>query len=649
MFYTLRHIIKAFLMSLFLLVAAYSQEVASEKKDLFTSFLQEEDVSRKVDLFFDSENRYLKTSASNWIKQLTEDLEVYGKQKDSSAVYGYNTILSQIYYDLGDYDKSIGISEELFEKNKKLEPELRIHLLHLMDNTYAALKQYDKQLTIRKEISKTGERVLLYDIYASLGLYRQALMDYMLITEPELEESDFFANAVYNNEQGNYLRLDGSYFSAIKKINLALSYINLYLGENRYAKSEKQFAEAVFLKGEIQGNLGKCYLALGRVDEAIPLLESGVSSVKDYHKGKFSVTLLELWANLADCYLKLESPRIAKRYLDSIALYKNRSMITDFDRLLAEYYLKIDDSDSASFYFKKYIQIKDSALANLRERELLGTLVNFDLDNQKATIEQQKKDIEKTRVAIQQRDKKINYSFIGLAVALLVSIIAIFAYFKSVKNKRVIEEQKSIIESSLAEKDSLLKEIHHRVKNNLQMVSSLLSMQTKNTRSKEAIAALEEGRSRVKAMALIHQKLYQNEDLSVIQMQEYIESLVNSVQSVYKKGGHKINIIIDAEGTELDIDRAIPIGLIINELVSNSLKYAFVGREDGQIYISVRLNGKLGVFEYLDNGNGLPDDVEKRAGSSLGIKLIERLVNQLRSTLNYDKDVDGVRFWFNFS
>jgi two-component sensor histidine kinase len=182
------------------------------------------------------------------------------------------------------------------------------------------------------------------------------------------------------------------------------------------------------------------------------------------------------------------------------------------------------------------------------------------------------------------------------------------------------------------------------------MVSSLLSLQTKNTRSKAAIEALEEGKSRVKAMALIHQKLYQNDDLSVIEMQGYIESLINSVQSVYKKGGHSINITIDAEGVELDIDRAIPFGLILNELVSNSFKYAFPhDEENGKIYIHLRMqNGQEGFFEYTDNGIGLPEDTDERAQSSMGIRLMNRLANQLQTNLNVDKLSEGVRFWFNF-
>ena len=153
----------------------------------------------------------------------------------------------------------------------------------------------------------------------------------------------------------------------------------------------------------------------------------------------------------------------------------------------------------------------------------------------------------------------------------------------------------------------------------------------------------------MKAMALIHQKLYQNEDLSVVEMQGYVESLINSIQAVYKKGGHNIDISVDARGTELDIDQAIPIGLILNELVSNSFKYAFPhGDEEAQIYIHLQKDNGQGHFEYTDNGIGLPDDTAERTKSSMGIRLVNRLVNQLQSKLNIDNKVNGVRFWFNF-
>ena len=323
------------------------------------------------------------------------------------------------------------------------------------------------------------------------------------------------------------------------------------------------------------------------------------------------------------------------------------------NRLLASYYDKTDNYKEASTYYKNNERIIDSLKSkeqSILKQQLVAIVGTSELENSRKLIKEQKAANEKFRSDLQESNQRTNYVVISLVFILLGFAGLVYAYLKSIKSQRLISEQKHIIENSLKEKDSLLKEIHHRVKNNLQMVSSLLSLQTKNTRSKAAIVALEEGKSRVKAMALIHQKLYQNEDLSVIEMQGYIESLINSVQSVYKKGGHNISITIDAEGTELDIDRAIPFGLILNELVSNSFKYAFPENdENGKIYIHLRRNGDQGYFEYTDNGIGLPEDTDERANSSMGIRLMNRLVNQLQSKLNVDKSGEGVRFWFNFN
>ncbi|MCV6628686.1 MAG: ATP-binding protein, partial [Flavobacteriaceae bacterium] len=263
--------------------------------------------------------------------------------------------------------------------------------------------------------------------------------------------------------------------------------------------------------------------------------------------------------------------------------------------------------------------------------QALGLLVNMDVEKQENKIKQQQKDIEESKGRIEQKDQTLTNTYIALGLTLLAISGLFLAYRKTVRSRRVINEQKKIIESSLVEKDSLLKEIHHRVKNNLQMVSSLLSIQAKNTKSKAAIEALEEGKSRVKAMALIHQKLYQNDDLSVIEMQGYIETLVNSIKALYKRNSSNIDIQIEAADTELDIDRAIPFGLILNELVSNSFKYAFPNSTDGTIKIKLQVDEKKGFFEYTDNGIGLPSDMEERSKSSMGFNLVNRLVNQLKS------------------
>jgi PAS domain S-box-containing protein len=201
------------------------------------------------------------------------------------------------------------------------------------------------------------------------------------------------------------------------------------------------------------------------------------------------------------------------------------------------------------------------------------------------------------------------------------------------------------IKESLMEKEVLLREIHHRVKNNLQIISSLLNLQTRCVEGEETINVLKESQNRVKAMAMVHEKLYQSEDLKDVNFKEYIENLVSDLFYSYgvKKG--TIDLQIDADNIKMDIDTAIPCGLIINELVTNSLKYAFPcpNKEDIVKVVLKKLQpDKLKLF-VSDNGVGLPENLDMENVETLGLKMVTILVNQLKGTLEVDRTI-GTRF-----
>lgn len=620
-------------------------------EDPLEIFLEMKDVDQRVNYFFETKRRYAVSSAYSWLDSINQPLVSAEKNKDSVTVFKYKLILSELYYDVGNYDKGALIGELLLRKPKKLDRPVKVQLLYTLDKLYKELQLYDKQLEIRRELKGLGEKVVLYDIYAELGLYRQAMMEYTIANKSKLNAGeDNLYKAEYYNDLGTYLLKDGSIYTAMKDIEIAHQSIMEYLNNDALISSEN-FNEAVYLKGQIESNLGKCKMFQNKFEEAIPYLESGVSSSRVYDKGRYSKSTVNLWGYLAECYMEINNLEMAKSYLDSIVTKQKlvKSTTVNYNRLRANLYLRDSAPDSASLFFKRYVKLKDSLDYSSRKKQLLSLLVQFDLNNQKETIERQRLNLEKNKTEILEREKAIYLSVSALILCFICVIGLVVAYLKSLKNKRLIENQKQIIENSLIEKDSLLKEIHHRVKNNLQVVSSLLSIQTKNTRSKSAINALEEGKSRVKAMALIHQKLYQNEDLSVIKMQEYIESLSASIQSVYKKRGFKITMHIKAHSAELDVDRAIPIGLILNELISNSFKYGFEGEKTGNIYIQLKEENGHFFFDYKDDGIGLPEGFNVESSGSMGLNLIRRLANQLRSILNVDTDVEGVHFWFVFN
>jgi PAS domain S-box-containing protein len=213
---------------------------------------------------------------------------------------------------------------------------------------------------------------------------------------------------------------------------------------------------------------------------------------------------------------------------------------------------------------------------------------------------------------------------------------------RDVTESKRAEEQ---IRTSLAEKEVLLREIHHRVKNNLQIISSLLYLQTKRAKDEETIATLQDSQNRVKAMSLIHEKLYQTENLSHINMEEYILSLVQSLFTSFGVTTNTIDLQVLATDVYFGVDLAIPCGVIINELISNALKYAFPNGSKGSIRIEVETSREGGwELKVEDDGIGLPDDLNIERSNSLGLQLVSNLVEQLNGEIIITKEKGGAKF-----
>jgi len=208
------------------------------------------------------------------------------------------------------------------------------------------------------------------------------------------------------------------------------------------------------------------------------------------------------------------------------------------------------------------------------------------------------------------------------------------------------------IKAQLREKEVLLKEIHHRVKNNLQIISSLLSLQSMYIKDKQALGMFKESQNRVKSMALIHEKLYQSKDIARIDFAEYIRNLVGNLIRSYNASPAMVRLNIDADNVSLGIDTAIPCGLIINELVTNSLKYAFPDGRKGEIRVGLRsgIDGDPGKYRLVvaDNGVGLPESIEVGKTGTLGMQLVSTLIEQLNGTVVVGRE-GGTEFVITFS
>jgi PAS domain S-box-containing protein len=209
-------------------------------------------------------------------------------------------------------------------------------------------------------------------------------------------------------------------------------------------------------------------------------------------------------------------------------------------------------------------------------------------------------------------------------------------YFTSII--RDITERKKhekYLKESLAEKTVLLKEIHHRVKNNMQIISSLLSLQEQYVTDDEvAVDVLKESQNRVKSMAIVHEKLYQSKDLTHIKFYDYIQRLVLVLFSSYGITEDQIKPVINVEDLMLNIETAVPFGLIISELISNSLKYAFPERKKGELKLSLKKPDDTYELIISDDGIGFPEDLDYKKTDSLGLRLVNILVGQIDGTIS---------------
>ncbi len=217
--------------------------------------------------------------------------------------------------------------------------------------------------------------------------------------------------------------------------------------------------------------------------------------------------------------------------------------------------------------------------------------------------------------------------------------------------EKVVGKRTQELSESLLQKDVLIREIHHRVKNNLQVISALQQLQSARSNDPQVKAALEESQNRVLSIAFIHHNLYQHDDLKGVEMQSFIKELTEHIAAVYAQPDQQIKIVCDTVPLSLDIDTAVPIGLIINELLTNSYKYAFEGRIAGRISISLQtIPGATGSYllHYTDDGPGLPEGTDWKRAKSLGLRLITQLSRQLDGELTYNSHVgSGFRLLFH--
>lgn len=291
-------------------------------------------------------------------------------------------------------------------------------------------------------------------------------------------------------------------------------------------------------------------------------------------------------------------------------------------------------------------QANDSLAKNETRQRLLEARLSYDSLQQAERNKTYQKDILQKQSEIDSSRKIVYLVIAALALALLLAFAFYRNYRHTQKTNRIIaqqqletEEKKRMIEASLTEKETLLKEIHHRVKNNLQIISSLLNLQANRTDDEQLKRIMGEARNRISSMALIHQKIYQSGNLSSVDFQAYIEQMAQSIEANFNNEKKRIMHHVNTNGIVLDIDTSIPLGLIINELLTNSYKYAFANRDSGTITISLREKDAEDLELHVsDDGAGLPVGFDPSTLNSLGLKLVKGLTSQLKGTIRFESN-----------
>lgn len=669
---------RIFYLTLVLLVNFYSLMMGADQNDLQTP-------KRLLELA----TNYNKAGKNDSAIIVSNSILEYCMQyQDTSTEAEAFLLLGRIYTELGQLDSSLACfskADTLFlHLNDSINRGIAIaqiaYLYRRNQQDDKAMLFYLKALDVFPDSSRGPWYAFINDhlghIYLEQGNYHEALL--------------YFQNAIQVSTQLNNLINVGSEYNAIGLI---------YRKTNEKEKEKKAYLDAIEILskldesvylGEAYSNLSEIYIEEGRVDEGFEMLEK---SRQIFQNINYPLGICAYYAVLAYYYDRKNPPNYRKvlelsKQRASLAMEtKNYQQYVDATYFSGNAYLKLNQLDSARAILENGKQQAEHFGYLLELNKILGALsevykrlnypskaldlleLHIKLNDSLASAEKIKEftSLDLTyqfrqlmyKDSVEQAESKRNLAYqyekeikiqqlrqliLAGVLIVIIGLVFLFVWFykKQKSQNLILDEKNRIINKALDEKELLLKEIHHRVKNNFQTISSLLQLQSKGVVDEMAIQNIEEGQSRIKAMALIHQKLYQENDLSAIAMQDYTEQLVRQIAVSYKL--YDIDIRINAHDISLDIDTAIPLGLILNELITNSCKYAFHGNNKGKLEITL-LQSSTGYYELIhkDSGPGLPEGIDPNKLNSMGLRLINRLAQQLQGKVEYSYQ-NGAQF-----
>ena len=644
--------IKQLLPLFFLLIFGnvFSQDVNHKLDSIENSFSEvtgEERIER-ITTFIRNANFY-SNKHENYIPYLEE---AYQWEEEHSSIKLLNKIrLGHINLLLAESnrDKAVRKAQEILHSRTPISSRDSVSVYTFMFNTYADIGTYSKAwevIKIRDQVlSNNQNKTSFFDafekiringlakIYLATKKYTEATLQYKKLVKIAKEEKNLHYEAgTYNNIGLVYLRTHKP-DSALIYFNKSLSAWKKKLEGVRYLS----FRDSAFFD-IVDSNIGRAYNAKGEYQKAIPLIRKYIETRK---KNKEVEGIVSGFNSLSLSYLGLGQPKKALSLLDSASYLIEKNNAISGKRKTYENKVKIyeslGDTKNAYAYYKKLVTYNKSMDSIGKSYRTTILEIVYEVEQKNNQIAKQQSLVLEAKTKAQFEKSKQYFLIIGLLMMFAVVITLSWNSLqkrkrsKKLKEKnKQIEEQNNIIAKVLIEKNTLLKEIHHRVKNNLQLISGMLELQSSKINDDAVNEILKQGQNRVKSMALIHQQLYESEDLGKIDFQKYVIQLTNDITIMVNDADKDIDIVLDIIEFSLDLDTAVPMGLIINELVFNAFKHGFLNRKKGVITISLKaLEDKNYQLTVSDNGTGLPANFDLDNTNSLGLRLVKGLSRQI--------------------
>lgn len=556
--------------------------------------------------------------------------------KDWSAAKG--TKLQQLLGRTYHFYRFIENDGELIREGNELQTfrEIResheyLEILQFLYNAYFRTEQYNEILQLipvfYAEKARSGNITANeldrknYDIatiYFHIKNYSEAIRHFNFYLNTPVRKNLFDRASVYNDIADSYSK-ENKADSAIFYYNLALKNIDLYRedAQTRFSAAYRSYFRDLVLAGRelIEGEKGN-------YDRALPLFFKVLAG--SIRANEQPIVMFSYY-NIASILYRKNDPTGALVYLDSLfavlKAFNNNEYFVKGSDLAGQCYLLRNEPAIANDYFRRSMRFRDSVEQKKAAYSYSTALVKLKNKLSEDELAGARRDIaESGRIVFLQR--------MGLLLLAGLLLIIFGLGYNQYQNKKRIARQNLLISNSLREKELLLREIHHRVKNNLQIVSGILQLQSTKHRSPEVLAMVKESQYYIESMSMVHHLLYLNDNFSAIEIRSYLQKLGSLII-----GSSAIKLEIASEQILLSNNAAIPLGLMYCELLLNSLKHAFSG-DNGHIAVSfTQIENGAFTFIYNDNGKGLPEDFNLAGCNTLGLKLVKMLAEEMNADI----------------